>query len=41
MVCVQFNDDAIDKGRGTEELARVIKTFEYQNTRADVKCCDH
>ena len=39
MMCVQFNDGAIDKRSGTRKLARTIKTSEYENTRSGVKCC--
>ena len=37
----QFNDSVTDKGSGTKELARTIKTFEYENTRSGVNGCDH
>ena len=30
-----------NKGSGTKELARTIKTFEYENTRSGVNGCDH
>ena len=38
---MMFNEGVIDKGNGTMELARRFKTFEDENTRIGVKCCNH
>ena len=38
---MMFNEGVIDKGNGTKELARRFKTFEDENTRSGVKCCNH
>ena len=41
MMGAQFNDSAIHKRSRNKELPRAIKTFEYENRKCEVKCCDH
>ena len=41
MMGTKFNDSEFDKRSCNKELPRAVKTFEYENTKSNAKCCDH
>ena len=41
VMCTKSNDSEVDKRSCNKELPRAVKTFEYENTKSNVKCCDH